>query len=162
MRSDIKAEKITFHEGTVTREERAALFRQTGATLWFTGLSGSGKSTLAVAVEQVLIRRGHAAYVLDGDNVRFGLNAGPKILAETRGYPAEQAARFGLGFASADREENVRRIGEVAKLFADAGLIALTSFVSPYRKDRDAARKIHEQNPTGAIPFVEVYVNTPI
>jgi adenylylsulfate kinase len=115
-----------------------------------------------VAVEQVLIQRGHAAYVLDGDNVRFGLNAGPKILAETRGYSDEQAKRFGLGFSAADREENIRRIGEVAKLFADAGLIALTSFISPYRKDRDAARKIHEGNKGGAIPFLEVYVNTPI
>jgi adenylylsulfate kinase len=160
--NEITPTQVVYHPGTVTREERAALLRQTGATLWFTGLSGSGKSTLAVAVEQVLIRRGHAAYVLDGDNIRFGLNAGPKILAEARGYPEEQARRFGLGFAAADREENVRRIGEVAKLFADAGLIALTSFVSPYRKDRDAARRTHEQNQTGPIPFVEVYVNTPI
>jgi adenylylsulfate kinase len=154
--------QIFYHAGAVTREERAALLRQTGATVWFTGLSGSGKSTLAVALEQALVRRGHAAYVLDGDNVRFGLNAGPKILADTRGYSDEQAARFGLGFTAADREENVRRIGEVAKLFADAGLIAVTSFVSPYRKDRDAARRIHEVNPTAAVPFVEVFVNTPI
>ena len=81
--SDVKATDITWHGGTVTREERAKLLKQTGATLWFTGLSGSGKSTIAVAVEQVLIQRGHAAYVLDGDNVRFGLNASPKILMET-------------------------------------------------------------------------------
>ena len=160
--SDIKPTQIYYHAGTVTREERKALLKQTGATIWFTGLSGSGKSTLAMAVEQVLIQRGHAAYVLDGDNIRFGLNAGPKILMETRGATEEQAKRFGLGFSAADREENIRRIGEVAKLFADAGLLALTSFVSPYRKDRDAARKIHEQNKAGAIPFVEVYVNTPI
>ncbi|AMV28453.1 putative adenylyl-sulfate kinase [Gemmata sp. SH-PL17] len=153
---------IFFHSGTVTREERSKLLRQTGATLWFTGLSGSGKSTLAMALEQVLIQRGHAAYTLDGDNVRLGLNAGPKVLAETHGYGEEQSQRFGLGFSAADREENVRRIGEVAKLFADAGLFALTSFISPYRKDRDAARKAHEQNKTGAIPFIEVYVNTPI
>ncbi|MBP3960268.1 adenylyl-sulfate kinase [Gemmata sp. G18] len=153
---------IFFHTGTVAREERSKLLKQTGATLWFTGLSGSGKSTLAMALEQVLIQRGHAAYALDGDNVRLGLNAGPKILADTRGYGEEQAQRFGLGFSAADREENVRRIGEVAKLFADAGLFALTSFISPYRKDRDAARKAHEQNKTGAIPFIEVYVNTPI
>src|SRR5439155_17705957 len=132
------------------------------ATLWFTGLSGSGKSTLAVAVEYELIRRGYAAYVLDGDNVRLGLNAGPKVLMESRGYNEEMAKRFGLGFSAADREENIRRIGEVAKLFADAGLFALTSFISPYRKDRDAARKIHEQNKTGAIPFIEVFLNTPI
>lgn len=160
--SEIKPTQVFYHAGTVTREERAGLLKQTGATIWFTGLSGSGKSTLAVAVEQVLIQRGHAAYVLDGDNIRFGLNAGPKILMETRGYSEEQAKRFGLGFSAADREENIRRIGEVAKLFADAGLIALTSFISPYRKDRDAARKIHEQNKTGAIPFIEVHVNTPI
>ena len=160
--SDIKPTQVFYHAGTVTREERAALLKQTGATIWFTGLSGSGKSTVAVALEQELIRRGHAAYVLDGDNIRFGLNAGPKILMETRGVAEEQAKRFGLGFGAADREENVRRIGEVAKLFADAGLFALTSFISPYRKDRDAARTIHEQNKAGAIPFVEVFLDTPI
>ncbi|HET6573760.1 MAG TPA: adenylyl-sulfate kinase [Fimbriiglobus sp.] len=160
--TEIKPTQVYYHAGTVTRDERAKLLKQTGATLWFTGLSGSGKSTLAVAVEQVLIQRGHAAYVLDGDNVRLGLNAGPKILMETRGYAEEQAKRFGLGFSAADREENIRRIGEVAKLFADAGLLALTSFISPYRKDRDAARKVHEQNKTGAIPFIEVHMNTPI
>ena len=153
---------IFFHAGTVTREERAKVLKQTGATLWFTGLSGSGKSTLAMALEQVLVRRGHPAYTLDGDNVRLGLNAGPKMLAEARGYGEEQAKRFGLGFSAADREENIRRIGEVAKLFADAGLFALTSFISPYRKDRDAARRAHEQNKSGPLPFVEVYVNTPI
>jgi adenylylsulfate kinase len=154
--------RIVFHAGTVTREERTKLLRQTGATIWFTGLSGSGKSTLSMALEQVLIARGHAAYALDGDNIRFGLNAGPKILTETRGYNEEMSKRFGLGFSAADREENVRRIGEVAKLFADAGLFALSSFISPYRKDRDAVRRIHEHNRTGAIPFIEVYVNTPI
>lgn len=154
--------KITYHAGSVTREDRQQALKQLGATVWFTGLSGSGKSTLAVAVEQELVRRGHAAYVLDGDNIRFGLNAGPKILADTRGYAPEQAARFGLGFTAADREENVRRIGEVAKLFADAGVIALASFVSPYRKDRDAVRRIHDENNTGPLPFIEVFVNTPI
>jgi adenylylsulfate kinase len=154
--------QVFYHAGAVTREERAALFRQTGATLWFTGLSGSGKSTLAVAVEQALVRRGHAAYVLDGDNVRFGLNAGPQILRDTRGYSEEQANRFGLGFAAADREENIRRVGEVARLFADAGLFALASFVSPYRKDRDAVRRVHAESRGGPIPFVEVHVSTPI
>jgi adenylylsulfate kinase len=158
----ITAAQITWHEGSVTREERVRLLKQTGCTIWFTGLSGSGKSTLAVAVEQVLIQRGHAAYVLDGDNVRFGLNAGPKILMETRGYAEPSAKRFGLGFSAEDREENIRRIGEVARLFVDAGLIALTSFISPYRKDRDAARAIHEKNKGGAIPFIEVYMSTPI
>lgn len=160
--SEIKPTQVFYHEGSVTRPERTALLKQTGATVWFTGLSGSGKSTLAVALEQVLIQRGHAAYVLDGDNIRFGLNAGPKILVETRGYSEAAAKRFGLGFSAEDREENIRRIGEVAKLFADAGLFALTSFISPYRKDRDAARKVHEGNKGGAIPFVEVHVNTPI
>jgi adenylylsulfate kinase len=160
--AELTATQITYHDGTVTRAERAALLKQTGATIWFTGLSGSGKSTLAVAVEQVLIQMGHAAYVLDGDNVRFGLNAGPKILADARGYGEAAAKRFGLAFSAEDREENIRRIGEVARLFADAGLIALTSFISPYRKDRDAARKIHAETKGGAIPFVEVYLNTPI
>jgi adenylylsulfate kinase len=154
--------KITFHPGAVTREERQKALGQLGATVWFTGLSGSGKSTVAVAVEQVLIQRGHAAYVLDGDNIRFGLNAGPKILADTRGYGEDQAKRFGLGFSAADRQENIRRIGEVAKLFADAGLIALASFVSPYRKDRDAVRAIHQANTAGPLPFIEVHVATPI
>ena len=147
--STVQATDITYHAGTVTRQERTQLLKQSGATLWFTGLSGSGKSTLAVAVEQVLIQRGHPAYVLDGDNVRFGLNAGAKILMDTRNYPEEQAKRFGLGFSAADREENIRRIGEMAKLFADAGLLCLASFISPYAKDRDAARAVHEQNSTG-------------
>ena len=160
--SEIKPTQVFFHAGTVSQAERAKLLKQTGATLWFTGLSGSGKSTLAVALEQVLIARGHAAYVLDGDNIRFGLNAGPKILQETRGASEENAKRFGLGFSPADREENIRRIGEVSRLFADAGLFALTSFISPYRKDRDAARKAHESNKAGAIPFIEVHVKTPV
>ena len=160
--SEIKPTQVFFHPGTVTQPERAKLLKQTGATLWFTGLSGSGKSTLAVALEQVLIARGHAAYVLDGDNIRFGLNAGPKILQDTRGATEENAKRFGLGFSPADREENIRRIGEVSRLFADAGLFALTSFISPYRKDRDAARKAHASNKAGAIPFIEVHVKTPV
>ena len=154
--------KVFFHAGAVTRDDRAKLLKQTGATVWFTGLSGSGKSTLAMALEQALVAGGHAAYALDGDNVRFGLNAAPKVLAETRGYGEDAAKRFGLGFSAADREENVRRIGEVAKLFADAGLFALTSFISPYRKDREAARRAHEQNKSGPLPFIEVHVNTPI
>ncbi len=160
--SDIKATKITWHEGSVTRDERTRLLHQKGATLWFTGLSGSGKSTVAVALEQVLIQRSHPAYVLDGDNIRFGLNAGPKILMETRNYAESAARRFGLAFSAEDREENIRRIGEVARLFTDAGLFALTSFISPYRKDRDAARAIHEKNKTGSLQFIEVYMNTSI
>src|SRR6266446_195226 len=155
--SEILATQITWHEGAVTPAERRKLLKQKGCTLWFTGLSGSGKSTLAVALEQVLVNNGHAAYVLDGDNIRFGLNAGPKILMETRGNAEASAKRFGLGFSAEDREENIRRLGEVARLFAEAGLIALTSFISPYRKDRDAARAIHEKNKAGAISFIEVH-----
>jgi adenylylsulfate kinase len=135
-----RATNITWHEGHVTREERAALLKQKGATLWFTGLSGSGKSTIAFTLEHALVQRGRLAYVLDGDNVRHGLNKN-------------------LGFSAADREENIRRIGEVAKLFADAGLVTMTSFISPYRKDRDLVRQLHD---AGQLPFIEVHVNTPI
>jgi adenylylsulfate kinase len=116
------------------------LLKQKGATLWFTGLSGSGKSTIAFTLEHALVQRGHLAYVLDGDNIRHGLNKN-------------------LGFSAADREENIRRIGEVAKLFADGGVIAMTSFISPYRKDRDAVRELHR---AAKLPFIEVHVNTPI
>ena len=162
MMAEIEPTRITYHDGTVSQGERRKLLKQKGCTLWFTGLSGSGKSTVAMALEQVLVNNGHAAYALDGDNVRFGLNAGPKILMETRGNAEASAKRFGLGFSAEDREENIRRIGEVAKLFADAGVLALTSFISPYRKDRDAARKIHEQNKAGAIPFIELHIVTPV
>jgi adenylylsulfate kinase len=160
--AEIQSAQITWHAGTVTQAERSKLLGQKGCTVWFTGLSGSGKSTVAVALEQVLVKNGHAAYTLDGDNVRFGLNSAPKTLLEARGYAEASARRFGLGFSAEDREENIRRIGEVSKLFAEAGLIAITSFISPYRKDRDAARKIHETNKGGAIPFIEIHVATPI
>ncbi len=135
-----KATNITYHEGNVTREERVANMGQKGCTLWMTGLSGSGKSTVAVALEQVLLQRGKHAYRLDGDNIRFGLNKN-------------------LGFSAEDRAENIRRIGEVSKLFADAGMITIASFISPYTADRDAARKLHEDD---GIHFAEVYVNTPL
>ncbi len=134
------ATNITWHAGNVTREERRRNLGQKGATIWLTGLSGSGKSTIAVALEQVLMQRGRHAYVLDGDNVRHGLNKN-------------------LGFSAQDRAENIRRIAEVAKLFADAGLLAVTSFISPYRADRDLARRLHEQ---AGLPFVEVYVEAPL
>jgi adenylylsulfate kinase len=137
---EIRATNITWYEGHVTRLEREQLLRQKGATLWFTGLSGSGKSTIAYTLEHALVQRGHLAYVLDGDNIRHGLNKN-------------------LGFSAADREENIRRIGEVAKLFADCGVLTMTSFISPYRKDRDLVRALHQQ---GQVPFIEVYVNTPI
>jgi adenylylsulfate kinase len=136
----IKATNITWHEGHVTGAERNGLLRQKGATLWFTGLSGSGKSTIAFTLEHALVQSGRLAYVLDGDNIRHGLNKN-------------------LGFSAADREENIRRIGEVAKLFADCGVIAMTSFISPYRKDRDLVRALHV---AGQLPFFEVYLNTPI
>jgi adenylylsulfate kinase len=138
--TETRATNITWHEGHVTRDERQALLGQKGATLWFTGLSGSGKSTAAFTLEHALVQRGHLAYVLDGDNIRHGLNKN-------------------LGFSAADREENIRRIGEVARLFADCGAITMTSFISPYRKDRDAVRALHA---AGGVPFIEVHVNTPI
>src|SRR5258708_6208054 len=140
MSAEAKATNITWHEGHVTREERTVLLRQKGATIWFTGLSGSGKSTIAFTLEHALVQRGHLAYVLDGDNIRHGLNKN-------------------LGFSATDREENIRRIGEVAKLFADCGAITMTSFISPYRRDRDGVRALHLAE---KIPFIEVYVNTPI
>lgn len=138
--AEIRATNITWHEGHVTREERGQLLKQKGCTLWFTGLSGSGKSTFAFTLEHALVQQGHLAYVLDGDNIRHGLNKN-------------------LGFSAVDREENIRRIGEVAKLFADAGFIAMTSFISPYRKDRDTVRALHD---AGQLTFIEVHVNTPI
>ena len=134
------ATNITWHEGRVTRDERQRLLKQKGVTIWFTGLSGSGKSTLAFTLEHTLVQRHQLAYVLDGDNIRHGLNKN-------------------LGFSATDREENIRRIGEVAKLFADCGVITVTGFISPYRADRDAVRALHA---AGEIPFIEVYVNTPI
>ncbi len=130
------ATNITFHDGTVTRDERKACMKQTGGTVWFTGLSASGKSTIAVALEQVLCQQGHPVYRLDGDNIRFGLNKN-------------------LGFSAEDRAENIRRIGEVCKLFSDAGVVTLASFISPYKADRDAVRALHEE---AGLPFVECYV----
>ena len=131
-----KATNIVWHEGSVGRAERQQKLNQKGCTIWFTGLSGSGKSTVAVALEQVLLNNNKHAYRLDGDNVRHGLNKN-------------------LGFSAEDRAENIRRIGEVAKLFADAGIITLTSFISPYQKDRDQVRELHEQ---AELPFIEVHV----
>jgi adenylylsulfate kinase len=133
-----KATNVTWHHGAVTRADRERLLRQRGVTVWLTGLSASGKSTIATLVEQRLVERGRLAYRLDGDNVRHGLNRN-------------------LGFSAEDRAENIRRIGEVAKLFADAGVITLASFISPYRADRDAVRALH-----GAGDFVEVYVKVSV
>lgn len=125
---------IVWHDGTVSRADRQRLLQQKGVVLWMTGLSGSGKSTIACALEKLLFERGKLAYRLDGDNIRHGLNEN-------------------LGFSAEDRTENIRRVGEVAKLFADAGAIAIVSFISPYRKDRDAVRA-----GLNAGDFVEVYV----
>jgi adenylylsulfate kinase len=133
-----KATNITWHAGQVERRDREQLLGQRGVTVWLTGLSGSGKSTIAVAAEKMLLERGRHAYVLDGDNVRHGLNKN-------------------LGFSPADRTENIRRIGEVAKLFTDAGVIVMTSFISPYRADRDAVRAV-----MGKGDFVEVHVQASV
>lgn len=135
-----RATNIHWHEGDLSRDERWEALRAKGGTLWFTGLSASGKSTVASAVEQVLVKNGVWAYRLDGDNIRHGLNKN-------------------LGFSAEDRAENIRRIGEVAKLFADAGGISLTSFISPYRADRDLCRELHKQ---AKLPFIEVFVDAPL
>jgi adenylylsulfate kinase len=139
----------------VSRADREAAAGHKGCVLWFTGLSGCGKSTLANAVDCGLHARGCRTFVLDGDNVRHGLSAAPAMLEERHGK--EFAARFGLGFGAADREENIRRIGSVADLFAQAGIIALTAFISPYRRDRDAVRRLLAPG-----DFVEVYVKAPL
>ncbi len=133
-----KATNITWHDGAITRDDRQRLLGQKGAVIWFTGLSGSGKSTLANAVEEKLFEAGNLTYVLDGDNIRHGLNKN-------------------LGFSPEDREENIRRIGEVAKLFADAGAITMTAFISPYRVDRDKARALLNDG-----EFIEVFVKVPL
>ena len=146
---------VRWHEPAVSRGDRERAAGHKGCVLWFTGLSGCGKSTLANAVDRRLHARGCRTFVLDGDNVRLGLNAAPALLCDR--YGAEAAARFGLGFGPADRAENIRRIGAVADLFAQAGIIALTAFVSPYRRDRDAVR--------AALPpgdFVEIFVRAPL
>ena len=127
---------VTWHPGHVAREHRPSI----GATVWFTGLSGSGKSTVAAATEERLVGLGRPAYVLDGDNVRHGLNGD-------------------LGFSAADRAENVRRVGHVARLMADVGIVALVPLISPYRADRDLVRALHE---AADLPFLEVFVDTPI
>ena len=133
-----KATNVHWHHGAVERQPRQKFLGQKGATLWFPGLSGSGKSTVAVALEQALFEKEHLCYRLDGDNIRHGINKN-------------------LGFSAEDRAENIRRIGEIAKLFCDTGVIALSSFVSPYREDRDLVRKLHEE---AGIPFIEVFMKT--
>ena len=131
------ATNVTWHDGEISRDDRYQILRQKGATIWFTGLSGSGKSTIAVALEKAMHSLGKLSYRLDGDNVRLGINKN-------------------LGFSGEDRKENIRRIGEIAKLFGDAGTIALSSFISPYKADRDEVRALHE---AAGLPFVEVFVD---
>ena len=136
--TQIKATNIVWHEGHVNRQKREELLGQKGVLIWLTGLPSSGKSTTAFTVEHSLVERGHMAYVLDGDNIRHGLNKN-------------------LGFSHEDRTENIRRIGEVGKLFADAGIIALASFISPYRSDRDRVRALMDEG-----DFLEVFIDTPL
>ncbi|UXR47538.1 adenylyl-sulfate kinase [Staphylococcus simulans] len=133
-----KSQNITWHDSEVTKTERQAQNGHKSVVLWFTGLSGSGKSTISVALEKALFERRIHAYRLDGDNIRHGLNNN-------------------LGFSPEDRKENIRRIGEVSKLLADAGLITLTSFISPYREDRDRVREILEDG-----EFIEVYAKASV
>ncbi|MCK4557027.1 MAG: adenylyl-sulfate kinase [Candidatus Aminicenantes bacterium] len=133
-----KATNITCHQSALSKPDREKLLKQKGVVIWFTGLPSSGKSTIAHVVEEELYRRGHLCYVLDGDNIRHGLNKN-------------------LGFSPEDREENIRRIGEVAKLFARAGVITMTAFISPYRGDRDKARQLLESS-----EFIEVFVKVPL
>jgi adenylylsulfate kinase len=135
--SEQKATNVHWHGGEINRPERAQLLGHGGATLWFTGLSGSGKSTIAVALEQALYGRGVLVYRLDGDNIRLGINKN-------------------LGFSAEDRAENIRRVGEVSKLFVDGGVIVLSSFISPYVADRQIVRELHKAD---NMPFIEVFVD---
>jgi adenylylsulfate kinase len=150
--------QVVWHQHNVTRPDRERLNGHPGCVVWFTGLSGSGKSTLANLVERQLHERGIHTFLLDGDNIRHGLNATPQILAD-RGE--QYAQRFGLGFAPEDREENIRRIGCVAELFASAGIVTLTAFVSPYRRDRELARRLVEAAGQKG-DFIEVFVDAPL
>ena len=146
---------VTWHESRVSREMRERKNGHKGCVVWFTGLSGSGKSTVANTLDHKLHQTGHQSVVLDGDNVRHGLNAGPGILNKTHGE--EFSNRFGLGFSATDREENIRRIGAVAEIFTQTGIIALTAFISPYRIDRDKVRNTLKEG-----EFIEVFVDAPI
>ena len=147
--------RVKWHEHQVSRARREEANGHKGCVIWFTGLSGSGKSTVANALDHKLHQHGTSSFVLDGDNVRHALNASSVILRESHGE--EFAQRFGLGFSAIDREENIRRIGAVAQLFSEAGVIALTAFISPYRVDRD---RVRNKLPEG--DFIEIFVDTPI
>ncbi len=134
------ATNVHWHNGDISRTDRANLLGQFGATLWFTGLSGSGKSTIAVALEKALAQHNKLSYRLDGDNIRLGINNN-------------------LGFSAEDRTENIRRVGEISKLLVDAGVIVLSSFISPYSADRDAVRQLHKESD---MPFIEIFVDCPL
>ncbi len=154
-----KASDIVWHEHTVGREQREQRLGHRAAVVWFTGLSGCGKSTIANELDRQLHQRGCGTMLLDGDNLRHGLCAPTESLSVEHGE--EFATRFGLGFGEMDREENIRRIGSVASLMASAGLITLTAFVSPYRRDRDRVRRVVEQGGRAG-DFFEVFVDTPL
>ncbi|MGD0382175.1 MAG: adenylyl-sulfate kinase [Thermoguttaceae bacterium] len=147
--------QVQWHDHAVTREEREKLNSHRGCVIWFTGLSACGKSTVANLIDHKLHSLGLHSFVLDGDNIRHGLNAGPGMLKPRHGE--EFAKRFGLGFSAQDREENIRRIGAVAKLFSDAGIIAITAFISPYRVDRDRVRSLLADG-----DFIEIFVDAPL
>lgn len=134
----MSAPNLTWHHGHLSQEQRAEYLGQQGAVVWLTGLSGAGKSTIARELERLLVQAGTFAYVLDGDNLRHGLNAD-------------------LGFSDADRSENIRRVGAVAQLFADAGVVCITAFISPFRQDRALAREL-----VGTERFIEVHIDTPL
>ncbi|MDH4099743.1 MAG: adenylyl-sulfate kinase [Nitrospirota bacterium] len=136
--SATKSTNIVWHHGKITRDDRVSVMKQKGLTLWFTGLSGSGKSTVAVELEHALVENGYHAYIIDGDNIRHGLNKN-------------------LGFSPEDRTENIRRVGEVARLFTDANIITITAFISPYRADREQVRALFAYG-----EFVEVHVKCPL
>lgn len=152
-----KKVEVVWHAPQVSASQREELNGHAGCVVWFTGLSGCGKSTIANLVDDMLWHEGVHAFLLDGDNVRHGLNATPEMLRE---YGEEFAQRFGLGFGEMDRRENIRRVGAVAELFTLAGLVTLAAFVSPYRRDRDAVRRrIETARPGG---FLEVWVDAPL
>ena len=155
----MESTNVVWHATNVSRDEREKLLGHRGCVVWLTGLSGCGKSTIANVVDRKLYDLGVHSFLLDGDNIRHGLNASPAMLAAEHGESF--ASRFGLGFSADDREENIRRIGAVAELFAQAGLVTLTAFVSPYRRDRDFVRK-QVTSRERAEDFIEVYVDAPL
>ncbi len=153
--TDVHKVEVHWHEHAVSREEREQLNGHKGCVVWFTGLSACGKSTIANIVDHKLHKAGIRSFVLDGDNIRHGLNAAPGMLKDRHGE--DFAKRFGLGFSAEDREENIRRIGTVAGLFSSAGVVAITAFISPYRVDRDRVRESLAEG-----DFIEILVDAPL